>query len=45
MIKCGLAKQTNGLWEVRQLFPHLQNIIANYRSNFDGEDPDSEKNN
>jgi len=41
MIFFGLARNTNGLWEVRQLFPHLQNIIAKYRGNFDGQDPDS----
>lgn len=41
MIRCGLAKSGNGLWEKCQLFPHLQNIIAKFRENFDGLDPDS----
>lgn len=43
MVRCGLAKQANGLWEVRQLFPHLQNIVQKHRENFDGVDPDSVK--
>lgn len=41
MIRCGLSKQKNGLWEIRQLFPHLQTIISQYRINFDGENPDA----
>ena len=41
MIRCGFAKQANGLWEVRQLFPHLQNIIEKHRECFDGLDPDA----
>lgn len=40
MIRCGLAKQPNGLWEISQLFPHLQNIVHKHRNHFDGEDPD-----
>lgn len=41
MIRCGFAKQPNELWEVRQLFPHLQGIVANHRANFDGASPDN----
>lgn len=41
MIRCGMAKQSNGLWEIQQLFPHLQNIVRTYRANFDGLDPDA----
>lgn len=43
MIRCGLAKQPNGLWEIKQLFPHLQNIIAKHRVYFDGVNPDDEQ--
>lgn len=45
MIRCGFAKQPNGFWKVRNLFPHLQNIVAAYRSNFDGLNPDDVPNN
>lgn len=43
MIRCGLAKQPNGLWEISQLFPHLQNIIAKHRTCFDGVNPDRDQ--
>ena len=36
MIRCGLSKNLNGLWEITQLFPKLQNIIKKYRSHFEG---------
>lgn len=39
MIKCGLSKNVNGVWDESQLFKHLQEIIKAYRVNFDGEDP------
>lgn len=38
MIRCGMARNLNGIWEERQLFPHLQEIIKRYRSKFDGEE-------
>lgn len=41
MIRCGLAKQSNGMWEVRQLFPHLQTIVSKHKVYFDGLDPDA----
>lgn len=37
MIGCGMALNFNGLWEVRQLFPHLQNIVSKYPENFNGQ--------
>lgn len=42
MIRCGSDNQRNGLWEIHQLFSHLQNIVSNYRSYFDGANPDEE---
>lgn len=36
MIGCGMALNLNGVWEVRQLFPHLQEIVRKYKDNFDG---------
>ena len=36
MIRCGLSKNLNGLWETNQLFPKLQDIIKKYRSHFEG---------
>ena len=36
MIRCGLALNTNGQWEERQLFPKLQNIIQRHRNHFEG---------
>ena len=41
MIRCRLAKRSNGLFEIRQLFRHLQNIISKCRENFDGKDTKS----
>lgn len=35
MIRCGMAKKLNGIWEVQQLFPNLQEIVRRYRENFD----------
>ena len=35
MIMCGLALNTNGVWEVRQLKPELQNIVRKYQEVFD----------
>lgn len=34
MIRCGLARNLNGLWEVEQMFPHLQQIVPKYEENF-----------
>ena len=38
MIITGMALNTNGLWEERQFFPNLQNIINKYRNHFNGEE-------
>lgn len=38
IIRCGLALNTTRIWEIRQLFPHLQNNIAKYREKFNGND-------
>ncbi len=37
MIQCGLALGVNGIWEVTQLKPELQQIIRKYRNHFEGE--------
>lgn len=34
MIRCGLALGINGTWDVQQLFPHLQEIVAKYEQHF-----------
>lgn len=39
-IRCVFENQVNGLLEVRQIFPNLQNIISNHRACFDGADSD-----
>lgn len=39
VVRFGFVKQPNGLWDVRQIFPHFQNIISNHRAYFDGSDP------
>lgn len=39
MIRCGLGKNLNGVWVVRQLFPHLQELVAKRREHFDGKEP------
>lgn len=36
MIRCGLAWILNAVWELKQLFPHLQNIIRKFKENFVG---------
>lgn len=36
LIKTGMALNTNGRWEIRQLFPKLQNIVSAHREYFDG---------
>lgn len=36
MIRTGLSLNLNGLWEEKQLFSELQNIIAKYRNHFVG---------
>ena len=38
MIMCGMALNTNGLWEVSQLKPSLQNIVRKNRAIFDNPD-------
>ena len=38
MIICGLALNTNGRWEEKQLKPELQNIISKHRSEFEKSD-------
>ena len=36
LIRCGMAMNINGLWEIRQLSPELQEIVGKYKNNFDG---------
>ena len=36
MIRCDLALNTNGCWELTQLFQHLQDIIQRYPTEFSG---------
>ena len=36
MIRCGLELNTNGCWEITQLFQHLQNIMQRYPMEFAG---------
>ena len=36
MIRCGMALNLNGQWEVKQIFPHLQEIFKKYEENFKG---------
>ena len=35
MILCGMSLNTNGIWEIGQLKPELQNIIRKHRAEFD----------
>ena len=37
MVRCGLSKNLNGVWEVKQLFPKLQELVKGHKSYFDGE--------
>ena len=43
MIRCGLAKSENGVWEEKQLFQNIQDIIERYRENFNGAQVDINK--
>lgn len=36
MMGCGMARSLNGMWDVRQLFPELPEILKKYRDKFDG---------
>ena len=36
MIRCGLALNTNGCWELTKLFQNLQDIIQRYPKEFSG---------
>jgi DDE superfamily endonuclease len=36
MIRCGLSLNLNGIWEISQLFPHLQEIIKENLDYFNG---------
>lgn len=36
MIRCGLSKNTDGVWTITQLSPELQSIIAKYSAQFNG---------
>ena len=36
MIRCGLSLNINGIWEISQLFPHLQEIIKENLDHFQG---------
>lgn len=38
-ITCGLGQNLSIIWEVRQLFPHLQVIAEKHLRHFDGEEP------
>lgn len=35
-IHFGLARNLNGMWEEKQLFPKLQELMKRYREKFDG---------
>lgn len=40
MIRCGMALDVDGSWNVTQLFPHLQELVAKHREYFEGhQDP------
>lgn len=39
MLRCGLVKQDNGLWETRNILPHLQTISNKFPENFNELDP------
>ena len=43
MIRCCLSKSENGVWEEKQLFQNLQDIIERYRENFNGAPVDMNK--
>lgn len=43
MIRCGLGKNINGIWEENQLFPHLQEIIKRHRDAFEGKTQSSDE--
>ena len=34
MIRCGLALNTNGCWEITRLFQHIQDIIQRHPMEF-----------
>lgn len=36
MIRFAIGKKAHGVWEERQLFPHLLQILSEYRKNFNG---------
>ena len=38
MIRCGLALGLDGSWNVGQLFPHLQDIVAKHLQYFEGQE-------
>jgi hypothetical protein len=37
MIRCGMSLDVDGVWRCEQLFPHLQEIIAEHPNQFRGE--------
>lgn len=37
MISCGLAKNLSNTWEIRHLFPKLQEIVTKHKNHFDRE--------
>lgn len=39
MIRCGLCLDLNGIWQVSQLYPHLQEIIRKYPDDFNNAPP------
>jgi hypothetical protein len=38
MNRCGMALDVDGSWNVNQLFPHLQDIVAKHVQYFQGQD-------
>ena len=40
MIRCGLAKNVDGIWSEKMLFQHLQDIVNEHREYFDGKVPE-----
>lgn len=31
-----MARTVNGIWEIKQLFPHVKEIVSKYAENFNG---------
>ncbi|DBA02185.1 TPA: hypothetical protein N0F65_004820 [Lagenidium giganteum] len=41
MIRCGLRKNITGVWEEKQLTPHLQELMKKHREYFEGKEPEA----